>query len=221
MSFGLAGELGYSVIPVGWQLDNTDGRQGDTLYVLVGGGVFGGFAALHYWFPKISGRLHRRRARQGRAAGDLRRHSTSTCLPMFFAGLEGQPVDVFEYYEDTGVDGYNLIASIGAFVLVLGILLELGNAAHSWNNGIRPAATTRGPARRSSGSRSRRRPPHNFDAVPDVRSGEPLHDIRESIAIRERAFTAAGALEPVASRSRGRAGAEAEPGRRRRPSGRH
>ena len=40
---------------------------------------------------------------------------------------------------------------------------------------------------------------HNFDAVPDVRSGEPLHDIRESIAIRERAFTPPAPLEPIAS----------------------
>ena len=58
---------------------------------------------------------------------------------MFFAGLEGQPVDIFKYYEDTGVDGYNLIASIGAFVLVIGILLELGNAAYCWHNGLRGA----------------------------------------------------------------------------------
>ena len=57
MSFGLAGELTYSVIPVGWALDYTTASQGDTLYVLVGGGVIGGFAGLHYWFPKLTGRL--------------------------------------------------------------------------------------------------------------------------------------------------------------------
>ena len=61
-SFGLAGELGYSVIPVGWQLDNTTASQGDTLYVLAGGLIFGGFAALHYWLPKMTGTLGRRRA---------------------------------------------------------------------------------------------------------------------------------------------------------------
>ena len=57
MAIGLAGELSYSVIPVGWLLDDTVTSQGDTLYVLVGGGVIGGFAALHYWFPKLCGRL--------------------------------------------------------------------------------------------------------------------------------------------------------------------
>ena len=39
MAIGLAGELSYSVIPVGWLLDDTVTSQGDTLYVLVGGGV--------------------------------------------------------------------------------------------------------------------------------------------------------------------------------------
>ena len=67
MAFGLAGELAYSVIPVGWALDNTTASQGDTLYVLVGGGVIGGFAALHYWFPKMTRPAAGRGPRQGRA----------------------------------------------------------------------------------------------------------------------------------------------------------
>ena len=70
LSFGLAGELGYSVIPVGWALDNTTASQGDTLYVLVGGGVIGGFAGLHYWFPKLVRAAAGRGPRQDRAAHD-------------------------------------------------------------------------------------------------------------------------------------------------------
>jgi heme/copper-type cytochrome/quinol oxidase subunit 1 len=200
ISFGLAGELGYSVIPVGWALDNTTASQGDTLYMLVGGGVIGGFAGLHYWFPKLSGRL----LGEGLGKAALATIFVGVNLyvvPMILAGLEGQPVDAYKYFEDTGVDGYNLIASIGAFVLVIGILLELGNAAFSWNNGI--------PARGHDPWRGSTLewfalsppPPHNFDAVPDVRSGEPLHDIRESIAIRELAFVPPAALEQAPARA--------------------
>ena len=121
----------YSVIPVGWQLDNTTAAQGDTIAVLVGGAVLGGFAALHYWFPKLSGRT------LGEGLGKIALVLIIVGLylyviPMFFAGLKGQPVDIYKYFEDTGVDGYNLVASIGAFVLATGILIELGNAAHSW-----------------------------------------------------------------------------------------
>ncbi|MET0730134.1 MAG: cbb3-type cytochrome c oxidase subunit I [Solirubrobacterales bacterium] len=196
LSFGLAGELGYSVIPVGWALDNTTASQGDTLYVLVGGGVIGGFAGLHYWFPKLSGRL------LGEGLGKIALLTIVVGLnlyviPMFLAGLEGQPVDVYTYYESLGVDGLNLIASIGAFILVIGILLELGNAAYSWNNGLPARGHDPWGGSTLEWFALSPPPPHNFDAVPDVRSGEPLHDIRESVAIRERAFTPPTALDRV------------------------
>jgi heme/copper-type cytochrome/quinol oxidase subunit 1 len=198
MACGLAGELMYSVIPVGWMLDNTTASQGDTLYVLVGGGVMGSFAALHYWFPKMSGRL------LGETLGKAALAAMTVgihlyVLPMFLAGLKGQPVDVFKFYESMGVDGLNVIASIGAFILVIGILLELGNLAYSWNNGI--SARGHDPWRGSTLEwyALSPPPPHNFDAVPDVRSAEPLRDIRDAIARRQRSFTPPAPLERIAS----------------------
>ena len=131
-------------------------------------------------------------------------------LTMFLAGLEGQPVDIYKFFEDTGVDGYNLIASIGAFVLVIGILLELGNAAYSWHNGLRARGHDPWGGSTLEWFALSPPPPHNFDAVPDVRSAEPLHDIRESIAVRERTFDAPLAAPPREPRTRAR---------RRSPSG--
>jgi cytochrome c oxidase subunit I len=200
MLSGLVVELVLSVIPVGWMLDNTTASQGATLYVLVGGGVIGGFAALHYWFPKLSGRLLGEGA--GRLALALMFLGINLyVVPMLFAGLEGQPADVFEFFESGDLDTLNVIASVGAFVLVAGILVELGNAAHSWNHGL--------PARGHDPWRGTTLewfapsppPPHNFDAVPDVRSGEPLLDIRESIrrrteSLAHRAPARAGDSEP-------------------------
>ena len=94
------------MIPVGWLLEHHH-EPGDTLYVLVGGGVIGGFAALHYWFPKLCGRLLGEGL--GKVALLLMFVGLNVyALAMALAGLEGQPVDVHEYFEDTGVDGYNL-----------------------------------------------------------------------------------------------------------------
>jgi heme/copper-type cytochrome/quinol oxidase subunit 1 len=182
IAFGLGGELMYSVIPVGWQLDNTTAAQQDTLLVIVGGAVLGGFAALHYWFPKLSGRtLGEGLARLSLVAIAI--GLVVYCVPMFLAGVKGQPVDVYKYFQGNGLDGYNLVASLGAFVLVAGVLGALGNAAHSWRNGIPAGHDPWGGATLEWFALS---PPpvHNFDAVPDVRSAEPLHDIREAIRRR-------------------------------------
>ncbi len=124
MTIGLAGELAYSVLPVGWQLDNTTAAQGDTIAVLVGGAVLGGFAALHYWFPKLTGRT------LGEGAGKIAFSAIIAglyvyVLATFLAGLKAQPVDIYKYFADNGLDGFNLVASIAGFVLAAGILVEL------------------------------------------------------------------------------------------------
>jgi heme/copper-type cytochrome/quinol oxidase subunit 1 len=182
LTIGLAGELVYSVIPVGWQLDNTIGAQGDTIAVFVGGAVLAGFAALHYWFPKLSGRM------MGEGLGKIALAITLLglyvyVLMAFFAGLKGQPVDIYEFFAGNGLDGFNLVASIAAFVMAIGILLESANAAYSYGGGVRTGHDPWGAATLEWFAFSPP-PEHNFDAVPDVRSAEPLHDIRR--AIRDR-----------------------------------
>jgi cytochrome c oxidase subunit I len=179
LAFGLAGELTYSVIPVGWLLDSTTIAQADTYYALVGGAVFGGFAALYYWFPKLTGRL---------MGEGLARASFWTILVgvhvmavgMALAGLDGQPVDTYRYYDGDDLGTYNLVASVGTFVLAAGILLTLGNAAYSARRGVRAGAD---PWRGSTLEwfALSPPPPHNFDVIPDVRGTEPLRDIREAV----------------------------------------
>ena len=56
ISIGLAAEIEQSMVAVAWQLKNTTDATAATHFALIGGAVFGGFAALHYWFPKMTGR---------------------------------------------------------------------------------------------------------------------------------------------------------------------
>ncbi len=183
MSFGLAAELGYSVVPVGWLLNNTATAWQDTHYALVGGSVFGGFAALYHWFPKITGRM---------MSEGLARLSFWTLfislqlmlMPMFFAGMEGQPVDISEYVEGAGLDGWNLVSSIGSLGVAAGILMTLVNAVRSVHHGTRVGPDPWGGTTLEWFALSPP-PPHNFDAVPDVRSAEPLEDIRRAVRARD------------------------------------
>ncbi len=179
MAFGLAGELAHSVIPVGWFTAFTPISQGDTIWVLVGGAVFGGMAALHYWLPKVSGRTLGEGLSTVALIGMLAGLHIYV-IAMFFAGLEGQPVDVYTYPADSGLSTLNLIASLGGFVFVLSAFLALGSLAHGYRNGQIAGHDPWGGTTLEWFALSPP-PAHNFDAVPDVRSGEPLLDIREAV----------------------------------------
>jgi cytochrome c oxidase subunit I len=185
ITIGLAGDLAWSLIPVGWQMEHTTAAQGSTIAVVVGAAVLGGFAALHYWMPKVTGRL------VGEGLGKCALVAILLGLyafefMSFFAGVKGQPVDVYKFFGGEGLDGYNLVASIGAFVMAGGILVELGNLAYSYRNGV-PSGHDPWAAGTLEWFATSPPPIHNFDVVPDVRSAEPLYDIRR--AIRDRTET--------------------------------
>jgi heme/copper-type cytochrome/quinol oxidase subunit 1 len=104
-------------------------------------------------------------------------------IPIQLAGLEGMPVDVYKFYADTGMSAYNLLGSLGAFTLALGVILTMVNAAASFNNGTRAGHDAWGGSTLEWFALSPP-PPHNFDLVPDVRSNEPYRDIREAVNAR-------------------------------------
>ncbi len=182
-SIGLASEILHSLVAVAWQLKNTTDATAATHYALIGGAVFGGFAALHFWYPKITGRT------MGESLSRLSFWTmfvgvNVTFFPLFLAGLKGQVVDGYKYFSGTGVSADNLIATIGAFILAAGIILTLVNALTSLRGG--PAAghdPWRGETLEWFALSPP--PPHNFDVLPDVRSHQPLRDIRDAIAHRD------------------------------------
>jgi cytochrome c oxidase subunit I len=192
---GLAGQLATSVVGVGLLLENTVAAQQDTILVITGF-VLAMFAALHYWLPKVTGRaVHEGPAKA--AAGLILVSASVYGLMMFFAGLAGQPVDVFRYLEDDGVSTLNLIASIASFFLFIGIFIELVNLVRSQSGG-RPVGHDPWRGSTLEWYALSPPPPHNFDAVPDVRSAEPLRDIREAILEREATFVPPEPLEASA-----------------------
>ncbi len=198
ISIGLAAEIQQSMVGAAWQLKNTTDATAATHFALVGGAVFGGFAALHWWFPKMTGRT---------MGETLARFSFWTMalgallafVPLFFAGAEdGQVIDAYKFFDGTGVNAYNLIASIGALVLAAGILMTLVNAILSRTAG---ASAGHDPWHGESLEWFALSPPepHNFDLLPDVRSAHPMHDIRAAIAHRTDSTTQpARESQPVA-----------------------
>jgi cytochrome c oxidase subunit I len=198
ISIGLASEVSHSMVAVAWRLQHTVDSTAATHFALVGGAVFGGFAALHWWFPKMTGRtMGETLARISfwtMALGTL-----LAFVPLFLAGgEEGQVIDAYKFFDGTGVNGYNLVASIGAFVLATGIVMTLVNAILSREGGA-PAGHDPWGADSLEWFALSPPEPHNFDALPDVRSTRPLRDIREAIDHRSsRPATPARESQPVA-----------------------
>jgi len=197
ISIGLGAEIEHSMVAVAWRLHNTVDATAATHFALIGGGVFGGFAALHYWYPKLTGRtMGETLARASfwtMVAGTL-----LTFVPLFMAGGDhGQVVDAYKFFSGTGVSTENLIATIGAFVLATGILLTLVNAIASRTGGARAGHDHWGGDSLEWFTLSPPEP-HNFDVLPDVRSDRPMRDIREAIAHSTRRAEQAREAQPVA-----------------------
>jgi len=98
--------------------------------VLIGGAVLPLFAGLYYYWPMVTGK--KLSDRLGRAAFWLMFVGFNVAFfPMHISGLAGMPRRVFTYPEGIGLDLPNLVSSIGAFVLALGVAFVLVDLALS------------------------------------------------------------------------------------------
>src|SRR5437764_109691 len=149
-------------------------------YVLFGGSVFGVFAGFYFWFPKMTGRFLNETLGKIQFWIQLLGFNV-TFMPMHFLGLEGMPRRIAAWNANR-VDWapWNLIATIGAFMIASAILLFLINVAISVRGGRRAAAD---PWQANTPEWATTSPPpaHHFESVPPVRSGRPLRDLRRGV----------------------------------------
>jgi cytochrome c oxidase subunit 1 len=168
-----------AVFPVDWQLTDTYFVVAHLHYVLMGGSVFAVFAAVYYWFPKITGRLLSEGL--GRASFWLMLIGFHvTFLIQHSLGLDGMPRRIYEYPDIGHLELYNLISTIGSFILGLGILLTILNVVRSVKRGV-VAGPDPWKANTLEWFTTSPPPVNNFDVIPRVRSVEPMKDIRRQI----------------------------------------
>jgi cytochrome c oxidase subunit 1 len=104
-----------------------------------------------------------------------------TFLIQHSIGLDGMPRRVYEYPDVGHLGLYNLISTIGSFILALGILVTVANVVRSMKHGIKAGPD---PWKANTLEWFTQSPPpvNNFDVIPRVRSVEPMKDIRRQVA---------------------------------------
>lgn len=164
-------------------------------YTLFAGSIFGAFAGLYFWFPKATGVVLDEGL--GRLNFWLMVVGTNvTFLPMFFTGFEGLPRRVATYSLSSGFGVLNLVSSIGAGIIALGVGVFAFNALRSLIL-RRPAGDDPwGAGQTLEWATSSPPPTYNFDAahpIPRITSYTPLLDLR----LRRQQAVAVAAVPPA------------------------
>lgn len=136
-------------------------------YVLFGGSVFGLYAAIYHWFPKMTGRMYNEPL--GKIHFVLTFIGTNlTFLPMHQLGLQGMPRRIAMY--DPQFEALNQICTYGSMLLGFSILPFLLNMIWSWGWGPR---AERNPWRSLTLEWQTTSPPaiENFEEAPIVWAG--------------------------------------------------
>ncbi len=171
---GLSGVMLASP-PFDYHVQDTYFVVGHLHYVFFGGSVFGVFAAMYYWFPKMTGR------KLNEPLGKLHFwiHFIGfniAFFPFHQLGLDGMPRRIADYSPDAGWTLLNFISTIGAFMIAVSIIPFLINVVATlingeqvgddpWEGNTLEWATTSPP------------PAYNFDTLPPIRSERPLFDL--------------------------------------------
>jgi cytochrome c oxidase subunit I len=168
---GLSGVM-HASPPVDLQQTDTYFVVAHFHYVLFGGSIFGLFAGMYYWWPKMFGRMLDERLGQVHFWLMLIGFNM-TFFPMHYLGLIGMPRRIYTYAPDLGWNFWNLIATIGAFVIALSIAVFIVNVWKSRRSG-QVAGPDPWDGRTLEWMTSSPPPVYDFAVVPNVHGRDEL-----------------------------------------------
>jgi cytochrome c oxidase subunit 1 len=166
---GLSG-VTHAVAPADTQQTDTYYIVAHFHYVIFGGALFGFLGGFYFWWPKVFGHL------LDEKIGKL--HFWLTIIgfnltfgPMHILGLQGMPRRQHSYEEGYGFELWNHVATVGAFIIALSVLVFFYNVFKSYRR-HRANPVNPGPdpwdARGLEWSTASPTPAHNFDTDPEV-----------------------------------------------------
>ncbi|WP_104202710.1 cytochrome c oxidase subunit I [Billgrantia saliphila] len=173
---GLTGVM-LALVPFNWQVHDTHFVVAHMHYVLVGGMLFPLLAGLYYWLPQVSGRMPSERLGKW-SFWLIFLGFNITFLIMHWTGLLGMRRRVFTYDTAMGWDIYNLISSVGGFMMAGGVALLILDVALHFRFG-KPASQNPWNADGLEWAMPKPPTPYNFVSLPRLETRNPLWDAPE------------------------------------------
>lgn len=128
--FSIAGLTGLIIgtLSLNLHLHGTYFIVGHFHYTMFGGAAFGFFAGIHYWFPKMTGRMYNEKAAKT-AWAVMFTGFNILYFTMFLLGLQGMPRRYFQYLPQFHTN--HVISTVGSWILAAGLLIMFGNLLRS------------------------------------------------------------------------------------------
>jgi cytochrome o ubiquinol oxidase subunit 1 len=176
---GMAGVV-LAVPPADFQLHNSLFLVAHFHSNVIGGVLFGIFAAITYWFPKITGiKLNERIGRYAFTCWMV-----GFCLsfiPMYILGIMGATRRLDHYDSSTGWQPFYILMFIGGLVIATGVALQLVQIIASFMQKRRLRDTTGDPWGGRSLEWATASPPqfYNFTVIPKVKSRDAFSEMKQ------------------------------------------
>ena len=156
-----------AVAPADFQYHNSYFLIAHFHQVLIGGVVFGYFAGIYYWWPKLFG--FKLNERLGKWAFWLWNIGFYVCfMPQYALGFMGMTRRVYTYGWDMGWGPLNLVSTIGGFLMGIGFIFQVWQIAYSIKYGERDTTGDPWNGRTLEWSIPSPAPMYNFAVVPEV-----------------------------------------------------
>jgi cytochrome c oxidase subunit 1 len=187
LNFLIGGVTGVMIAspPIDYHAEDTYFIVSHFHYTLGGGSLFAVFAALFFWCPKMFG------FKMNEVLGKLSFYLmfigfNATFFPMYIMGIEGMPRRVFTYPATGDLPWLNAMASLGAGVMALAVIITAANFVLSKLAHEKVANDPWGDALSLEWCTSCPPPEFNYHALPPIRSERPAWDLMHPELAEER-----------------------------------